>query len=88
MEKNKSKNIKVCEICNSNATCLCMKCNKYFCENCFKIIHDLKKDSSHKKDIIDPFILIDFNCPEHPHNSMNLFCIDEKGKLYHVKLKF
>ena len=72
--------MKECEFCNSNAICLCMKCKNFFCENCFKIIHQLKKYSNHIKESIDPFVPIDFKCPDHPENIMNLFCIDEKGK--------
>ena len=33
------KQFKDCDICYSNATCLCFKCNNYFCERCFKLIH-------------------------------------------------
>ena len=84
MEKNLSKTIKECEICNSNVNCLCMKCKSYFCENCYKIIHDLKKDSNHIKENIDPFVPIDLKCPEHPDNPMNLFCVEEKGKLNYL----
>ena len=80
MENQKSKNIKLCEMCDSNATCLCFKCNNYFCENCFKIIHDLKNNISHKKEKIDPFIPIELKCHIHPQNPMSLFCINEKGK--------
>ena len=81
MEKEKEKLLKNCEFCNQNATCLCFKCNNYFCDNCYKIIHDLPNYSQHKKEIIDPFVPIDVKCPEHPQDRMSLFCIDEKGKL-------
>ena len=57
-----------------------MKCKNYFCENCFKVIHQLKKYSEHKKENIDPFVPIYLKCPEHQEIPMNLFCIDEKGK--------
>ena len=73
------KNIKECEFCNSNSTCLCMKCYSYFCEHCFKVIHDLRKDPNHKKEKIDPFVPIDLKCPDHPRYPMDLFCIEEKG---------
>ena len=39
MEKEQSKK---CEICETEATCLCFKCNFYLCDKCYKIIHDLK----------------------------------------------
>ena len=80
MDNKKSKNIKDCEICEYNATCLCFKCNSYFCDNCYKVIHDIKKNNSHKKENIDPFVPIDLKCPNHLQNPMNLFCINEKGK--------
>ena len=80
------KQYKECEICYSNATCLCFKCNNYFCERCYKVIHDIKNDPKHKKENIDPFIPIDLKCPNHPQDRMNLFCINEKGKYnYHIK---
>ena len=84
MEKNKPQIIKECEFCNSNATCLCMKCNNYFCENCYKVIHNLQKYSNHNKENIDTFVPIDLKCPNHPLDRMNLFCIDEKGKFIYL----
>ena len=80
MEEIKSKQFKYCELCNINATCLCFKCNSYFCDRCYKIIHDIKKDPQHKKENIDPFVPIDIKCPDHPQDRINLFCVDEKGK--------
>ena len=80
MNKEKVKLIKECEICKSNATCLCLKSYSYFCDSCFKFVHDKQANSNHKKDIIDPFIPIDIKCPEHDKHQMDLFCIDEKGK--------
>jgi len=80
MDNKKSNKIKECEICESNATYLCFQCNNYFCESCYKIIHDKAKKGSHKKENIDPFVPIDLKCPYHFQNPMNLFCINEKGK--------
>ena len=80
MNHEKIKLIKECEFCRTNATCLCFKCNIYFCDKCFKIIHDLKKDQNHIKEMIDPFIPIDLKCPDHPDDRTSLFCLDEKGK--------
>lgn len=77
MEKEKNK---ICEICESDATCLCFKCNFYYCERCFKIIHDLKKSQGHKKEIIEPFISFDLKCKLHNTQQNFLFCMDEKGK--------
>jgi len=81
--KNK-KSSKQCEICkDEEATALCLDCYNYFCEACFKFVHDRKKNSNHKKENIDLFLPIDIMCPDHGRNSMNLFCIDEKGKKYY-----
>jgi len=79
MDNKKSNIIKECEICESNATCLCFQCNNYFCESCYKMIHDKAKKGSHKKEIIDPFVPIDLKCPYHPKDRINLFCANEKG---------
>ena len=74
-------NIKQCDICGTNASCLCFDCINYFCESCFKLIHDKKINSGHKKEKIDLYIPIDLKCKDHPKIPLNLFCIDEKGKL-------
>ena len=76
----KSKQIKECEFCEKDANCLCLKCNQYFCDNCFKVIHNLTKYKEHKKDIIDAFVPIELKCQKHPTYLNNLFCINEKGK--------
>ena len=81
MEQNQ-KNFKNCEICEGDATCLCFKCKQYFCENCYKLIHDKKKNNSHEKEKIDFFVPVEIKCPEHPEDRINLFCVDEKGKLF------
>ena len=76
------KNIKQCEICNfKEAMTLCLDCHRYFCEACFKYVHDIKQNSNHKTEKIDLFIPIDTICPEHERVPINLFCIDEKGKI-------
>ena len=78
------KNCKFCEICkDEEATALCFDCHSYFCESCFKYIHDKKKNRSHKKEKIDLFVPIETKCPEHEGILMNLFCIDEKGNTYY-----
>ena len=77
MEKNKL--IKECEFCGLNATCLCFKCKFYFCDSCFKMIHDKKMKSNHKKEKVDVYVPFDLKCPDHPDNSLNLFCVEEKG---------
>ena len=77
----KKNNIKLCEICEKEATSLCLKCISYFCEECFKYIHDKKPNTQHKKEKIDYFAPFDTKCPEHPKVIINLFCLEEKGKL-------
>ena len=79
MEKNNSL-MKKCEICGANSSCLCFQCINYFCETCFKFIHDKQLNSKHKKERIDPLIPIDLKCPDHPKVPNNLSCLDEKGK--------
>jgi len=85
MEELKTKQFKYCEFCKSNATCLCFQCDNYFCDRCYKLIHDLKNEPQHKKDSIDPFVPIDIKCPEHPRDRINLFCVDEKGNYINYK---
>ena len=80
----KSKVSKECDLCGEIATSLCFQCSQYFCEKCFKLIHDIKKNSLHKKEKIDHFIPIELKCPEHPGNLLNLFCLDENGKFKNI----
>ena len=80
MEK-KPLNIKICEYCGANATCLCFECLEYYCDSCFKYIHDKKLKSQHKRENIDPYVPFDLKCPIHPNNSNNLFCSEEKSKI-------
>ena len=80
MDKNKLNQIE-CGFCNTNAIYLCFKCNNYFCEKCFKIIHGLQKNSQHKKENIDLFVPINIKCAEHPEQTNYLFCLDEKSNL-------
>ena len=83
MEVNQ-KNSKQCELCkDEEATTLCLDSSIYFCDACFKFVHDKKKNKEHKKEKIDLFVPIDTICPEHKGILMNLFCIDEKGKIYY-----
>ena len=81
MEMNqKSNNIKKCEICENEATSLCFKCISYFCDSCYKFIHDKQNNSLHKKEKIDYYVPIDTKCSDHPKIPITLFCVDEKGK--------
>ena len=81
MEKKK-KLIKDCEFCAINATCLCFICKEYFCDSCFKMVHDKKNKSNHKKENIDMYVPIDLKCQEHPDNPLSLFCVEEKGNIF------
>ena len=79
------KNFKLCDICRAQATLLCMECLfNYFCESCYKFIHDKKENSNHKKEKIDYFVPIDTKCPEHPDVALNLFCLEEKGNYIYI----
>ena len=84
MEKIKSNNIKHCEICGEEATSLCFKCISYFCEGCYKFVHDKKINIQHKKEKIDYYCPFDAKCPEHPKIPITLFCTDEKGKIFYI----
>ena len=80
--ENKQKNYKQCDMCKFiEATSLCPQCFNYYCDICFKPVHEGEKNKEHKKEKIDNFVPIDTWCPEHYGNNINLFCIDEKGKL-------
>ena len=77
--EEKQKHFK-CDICESQATILCLNCSGYYyCDSCYKYIHDFKAKSQHTGEKIDYFLTIDAKCPIHKTNSLNLFCIDEKG---------
>ena len=78
MESN-HKNYKQCEFCKIEATSLCLECYSYFCDKCFKFIHDMNLNKNHKKDKIDYFVPIDTKCPDHPKIPVNLFCCNENG---------
>ena len=76
-----STNIKECEVCRRQATNICYECFIYFCDSCYKIAHENLKNNNHKKEKIDYFIPIDTKCQVHPKIPINLFCLDEKGKI-------
>jgi len=77
--ENNQKNFKSCDICGIEATSLCFECEMYFCDTCYKFLHDKQKNSQHVKEKIDVYIPIDIKCPQHPKCLQNLFCIDDKG---------
>ena len=81
--EEKQKNYKVCDLCKLQATLFCMDCLNinYFCDSCYKFVHDKKENNNHKKEKIDLYIPIDTKCPNHPNVPLNLFCIDEKGNI-------
>ena len=54
------KNVKKCEMCKDDeAKTLCLDCHSYFCEVCYKCVHDRKKIAIiRKKKLIYSFLLI------------------------------
>ena len=76
--------LKKCDFCMSEASLICFQCKKYYCDKCFKIIHDIKKDMSHEETKINPYLSIDFFCPEHKEYPLELFCLNDKGKFYSI----
>ena len=48
MELNK-KNFKQCEICEIDATNLCLECISYYCDACYKYVHEKKGKKIIKK---------------------------------------
>ena len=81
MDNNPRNNLKKCEICQSYANNLCYQCISYYCESCYKFVHEKEINSNHKKEPIDPFVPMHTKCPSHPKVPFNLFCADEKGKI-------
>jgi hypothetical protein len=71
--------LKKCEVCGIDATCLCFQCMSYYCDSCCKLHDKNEQNKSHKKDKIDYFVPIDLKCPEHKLYPNGLFCINEKG---------
>ncbi len=80
MESNQ-KNFKLCEVCKGQANSICYECFMYLCDSCYKIVHEKVVENNHKKEKIDYFLPIDTKCQNHPKIPINLFCIDDKGKL-------
>lgn len=72
---------KLCEICKSIATNICIKCLSYYCDSCFKIVHAKNNNDLHIKDKIDGIIPINTKCPVHPKYPLQLFCTNDKGNL-------
>ena len=70
-----------CEVCKTDATCLCFKCMSYFCDSCYKLAHNNEEYKSHKKDKIDYYVPIDLKCREHKLHPLCLFCINDKGNI-------
>ena len=73
--------MKKCDVCKADSTALCIKCMLYFCESCFKLAHKCEETKSHIKEKLDYFCPIDIKCPFHKTHPLDLFCVDEKGKL-------
>ena len=74
--------LKKCDFCDTtDAICLCFQCMSYYCDSCYKLSHKSERKKVHKKEKIDYFAPIDIKCPEHELYPMDLFCVDEKGKI-------
>ena len=83
--ENIQKNFKQCDMCKiREATSLCHPCFSYYCNCCFKAVHERTENKEHKVVKIDYFVPIDTRCPEHKGDNITLFCIDEKGKIIYV----
>ena len=68
-----------CGICEEKAAFICLQCMNYFCEPCYKYVHDKKEKTNHKKESIDYFAPINVKCPLHQKYPLDFFCLDEKG---------
>ena len=75
-------NYKKCDICKKEAKNLCLVCMNYYCDSCYKFIHDKKSKSNHKKEKIDYYVPIETRCFTHQNVPLNLFCANEKGNSY------
>ena len=53
----------------------------YYCDSCYKFIHDKKENMNHKKEKIDYYLPIQLRCNAHQNVPLNLFCLDEKGNI-------
>ena len=77
------KNFKLCDMCKvEEAKSICFQCFSYFCDSCFKCVHEKGKNNEHKKGKIDYFVPIDIWCPDHEKDAIKLFCVDEKGNKF------
>ena len=75
---NEKSEIKKCEICKEYASNLCLQCMIYYCDACYKFVHDKKENNNHKKEKIDLYVPIDTKCSIHEKYPIDYFCLDEK----------
>ena len=85
MENNQN-DTRQCDICGEKGLNICFKCSMYLCDSCDKFIHDKSINKTHKKEKIDYFIPFPIKCIIHPKNPINLFCLDEKGKITFINI--
>jgi len=71
--------LKKCNLCNSDSFWICFQCKKYYCDKCWKIIHEIKKEKAHEKTKINPYLSLDFFCSNHQEYPLELFCLNDKG---------
>ncbi len=56
----------------------------YFCDDCYKLVHEKQKNNKHIKEHLDYYVPMDIKCPQHPKCLQNLFCLDENGKYFYL----
>ena len=75
-------NSKKCDLCKKEANILCLDCMDYFCDSCYKLIHEKEANNQHKTEKIDYYFPFDTKCKEHPKNPICLFCVDDNSNIY------
>ena len=73
--------IKKCYTFREDPTSICFQCMFYFCDYCFKNRHSKEDTKNNKKEKIDYYLTFEVRCHKHELIPMNLFCVNEKGKL-------
>ena len=58
----------MCKI--EEAKTLCFQCFSYYCDSCFKCVHEKGKNNEHKKGKIDYFVPIDIWCQVHKKDAI------------------
>ncbi len=61
------------EMCKLKARNLSLDCMNYYCESCYKLIHEKEATIHHLNEKSDYFIPFDTKCKEHPSNPLAYF---------------